>query len=263
MVWHYADKWSAHQGRGMTCDTICRYDRRMDRIDVHAHLLPGIDDGCPSLQESLECARLLVAAGYSHCFCTPHVWAGCRNVARDTVTQAVADLQQALRDASIPLQLLPGSELNLHPTVTQTTPDKVIAMALADKYILVDMWADKMPDWFPPTIRWLQDRKLTVILAHPERMRAVQDHPELVRQFIDMGLLLQGNLQCFADRPDSYTRRTAELLLEQGHYFALGSDLHNIVGLKTRLTGLSNAITFAGDQAIHQRTCTNPRLLLS
>ena len=234
----------------------------MGRIDVHSHLLPTVDDGCPTLEESLKCARMLVSAGYSHCFCTPHVWPSDRKIARDSVPLLVDDLQVALNDAGIPLRLLPGGELNLHATVTHSTPDKIIDMALAGQYILVDMWAEQLPDWFEPAIRWLENMDLTVILAHPERMRAIQDQPELGRQLIDMGLLLQGNLQCFADRPESYTRRTAEQFLDEGLYFLLGSDLHNADGLRTRLTGLQNAIEFAGGQSIDMLTITNPRRLL-
>jgi protein-tyrosine phosphatase len=233
----------------------------MGRIDVHSHLLPGIDDGCPTIEESIACARLLVAAGYSHCFCTPHAWPSHHNTTRDSVPLMVNDLQAALDHADVKLRLLPGSELNLHPTVMQTTPDRIIDLALAGKYILVDMWADRMPEWFEAAIRWLQEMQLTVILAHPERMRMVQDHPELVRQIEDMGVLLQGNLQCFADRPDSYTRRTAELLLGDGNYFLLGSDLHNAEGLKTRLVGLNNAIKLAGEEVIDRLTSMNPRTL--
>src|SRR5262245_62014034 len=221
----------------------CRYDPgNMGRIDVHSHLLPAVDDGCDTVEESLQCARMLVEAGYSHCFCTPHAWSDRRRIARDTVPAYVSELQKTLKTAAIPLQLLPGSELNLHSKVMQTPADKIIDLALAGRFILVDMWAERMPDWFESSIRWLQAMKLTVILAHPERMRAVQDQPKLAHQFADMGILLQGNLQCFADRPESYTRQTAELFLAEGHYFLLGSDTHNSAGLKKRLEGLSNAI---------------------
>jgi protein-tyrosine phosphatase len=44
------------------------------RIDVHAHLIPGVDDGCADVRESIECGRMLVGAGYTHAFCTPHIW---------------------------------------------------------------------------------------------------------------------------------------------------------------------------------------------
>ncbi|HEY7091037.1 MAG TPA: CpsB/CapC family capsule biosynthesis tyrosine phosphatase [Tepidisphaeraceae bacterium] len=234
----------------------------MGRIDVHSHLLPATDDGCDTVEESLQCARMLVGAGYSHCFCTPHAWSDRRMIARNTVPAYVAELQQSLDHAAIPLRLLPGSELNLHPKVMQTPEDKIIDLCLAGRYILVDMWAEKMPDWFEPAVRWLQAMNLTVILAHPERMRAVQDQPTLARQFADMGILLQGNLQCFADRPESYTRQTAELFLTEGHYFLLGSDTHNPAGLIKRLEGLNNAIQLAGAQTIDRLTMENPAKLL-
>lgn len=234
----------------------------MQRIDVHSHLLPGIDDGCPTIEESLACAQMLVDAGYSHAFCTPHIWPNDLRQNRQTLPHWTADLQSALATAGIPLTVMPGGELNLHPTVMETPLDRLVSPGLMDRYILVDMWAQVLPEWFDPTIKWLQERGLTVILAHPERMRAVQEKPELADKFEEMGILLQGNLQCFADRPDSYTRQTAELYLDQDRYFLLGSDTHNTEGLKHRLMGLKNAIKFAGNEKIDQLTKINPRKLL-
>jgi protein-tyrosine phosphatase len=232
------------------------------RIDVHSHLLPGVDDGCPSLDEALQCAQMMVDAGYTHAFCTPHVWPNLPGQTRESIPKWTSELQSALSTAGIPLQLLPGSELNLHPAVMQTAPDRIVSVALAGKYILVDIWMDKLPDWFEPAIRWLQEMKLTVILAHPERMRAVQDDPRLGEHFTQMGMLLQGNLQCFADHPDSYTRRTAEKYLLENRYLMLGSDTHNVEGLRHRLKGLQNAINLAGNDVIDKLTRVNPRMLL-
>jgi protein-tyrosine phosphatase len=234
----------------------------MGRIDVHSHLLPGVDDGCDSVAESIACARMLLEAGYSHAFCTPHAWPSLRNVDRNNVSTKVAELQLAYDTAHVALKLLPGSELNLHPTVALTPPERIIDLALGGRFILVDMWADKLPEWFDPSIRWLQERGLTVILGHPERMRVVQDEPDLAYRFADMGILLQGNLQCFADRPDSYTRRTAEQFIREDLYFSLGSDTHNAAGLKTRLEGLRNAIQFAGAEHVDRLTIHNPQKLL-
>jgi protein-tyrosine phosphatase len=234
----------------------------MHRIDVHSHLLPDVDDGCKTVDESIECARMLVAAGYSHCFCTPHLWPSLAGNTRTAIAERTADLQSALETAGLPLRLLPGGELNLHPKVIQTPPQQIVSMALAGKYMLVDMWAEKLPDWFEPAIGWLQEMKLTVILAHPERMRAVQDEPELADVFAEMGILLQGNLQCFADRPTADTRRTAERFLSEGKYFLLGSDTHNPQGLESRLAGLRNAVQLMGEPLVDQLTRDNPRMLL-
>src|SRR4051812_46298754 len=148
----------------------------LGRVDVHSHLLPGVDDGCKTLEESIQCARMLIAAGYTHCFCTPHVWVGRTDETRETLPRWTESLQSSLDMARVPLKLLPGSELNLHPKVMETPAERIVSYGVADQYMLVDMWADKLPEWFEPTIRWLQGMNLTVILAHPERMRAVQDH---------------------------------------------------------------------------------------
>lgn len=234
----------------------------MGRIDVHSHLLPAVDDGCKTVEESTQCARMLVDAGYSHCFCTPHLWPNTPHITRESVPLMTAKLQQNLDEAGIPLKLLPGGELNLQPGVMDLPEKQLVSYAVADKFILVDMWADKLPGWFEPTIEWLQQKGLTVVLAHPERMRAVQDHPELADRFAEMGILLQGNLQCFADRADADTRITAERYLSEGRYFLLGSDTHGVEGLKHRLIGLKNANQLVGADVVDQLMQENPKRLL-
>lgn len=234
----------------------------MGRIDVHSHLLPGVDDGCKTIAESVQCARMLVDAEYSYCFCTPHIWPSDLRATRATVRQWTQELQSELDAAGVKLRVMPGSELNLYKDVTTMPAERIISAALAEKYILVDMWAEKLPEWFESVIRWLQEMKLTVILAHPERMRAVQDEPELCERFTEMGVLLQGNLSCFSDRPDADTRRVAVQYLQDDRYFLLGSDTHDATGLKKRLTGLINAIELAGEERVDQLTKENPKLLL-
>lgn len=233
------------------------------RIDVHSHLLPGIDDGCESVAESLACAKRMVAAGYTHSFVTPHVWPTFINIHVDSVPQWTAQLQQHLDRQNIPLKLLPGGEINLIPGTMDTPPKRVITYGMAGKYALIDLWAERLPDFFDPAIRWLQSIGITVILAHPERMRAVQDNPDLADHFEEMGMLLQGNLQCLADPPTAATCRTVQRFLLDGRYFMLGSDLHKLDSLQVRLDGLERAIELVGDQAVNKLTIENPRKLLS
>jgi protein-tyrosine phosphatase len=232
------------------------------RIDVHSHLIPGVDDGCTTIGESIACARELVAAGYTHAFCTPHVWPSYANVTRGNVRTWTRALQDALDEAGVALKVLPGGELNLHEGVRSLTDEYLLTYAMAERYLLADIWAAELPAFFEPTVRWLQSRGYTVILAHPERMRAVQDNPMLADYFADLGMLLQGNLQCFGDPPDAHTRRVAEQYLAEGRYFMLGSDTHNPQSMAIRMDGLRNAITLAGGQVIDRLTIENPAKLL-
>ena len=233
------------------------------RIDVHSHLLPCVDDGCASLAESLDCARRMVAAGYTDSFCTPHYWPNLKTSAK-TVPQWTRELQSALDSAGIPLRLHPGGEINLRAGLSESDPADIVSYGMAGKYALFDLWADVLPDFFEPQVKWLQSLGMQLILAHPERMRAVQDDPDLADYFAELGLLLQGNLQCLSDPAGSDTRVTVELYLKQDRYFMLGSDLHNSRTLEVRLNGLKRAVELIGDETVDRLTKENPgKILLS
>ena len=232
------------------------------RIDVHSHLLPGIDDGCKTIEQSIECARVLVANGYTHAFCTPHIWPSYKGISRTSVPRWCALLQKEFERNDVPLKLLPGGELNLYTGVTKTPDEEIVPLNLGG-YQLVDMWASEIPPFFEEAIRWLQAKELTVILAHPERMRVVQDDPDVTDYFASLGILLQGNLQCFADPPDALTRQCAERFLAEGKYFLLGSDSHSPEGMATRMRGLKRVFELVGEKELDVLTRTNPSKLMS
>jgi len=236
--------------------------KSIGRCDVHSHLLPGIDDGCATVEESIACARKLVEAGYTHSFCTPHIWPTFPDNTIGNIVPHVASLQQALDTAGVPLRLIPGGELSLRPDFVKTAPEAVVTYAMARKHVLVDFWADRLPPFFEPSVRWLQSLGLTVVVAHPERVRAIQLHPELADLFAEMGLLLQGNLQCLGDPPRAATRELAEQYLLEDRYFMLGSDTHNIETLPVRLNGLSRAIELVGEQKVMELTRDHPLTLV-
>jgi protein-tyrosine phosphatase len=232
------------------------------RIEVHAHLLPGIDDGCQTLEDAFECARRLVVRGYSHCFCTPHIWSNLPNNNVEQITRRTAELQGELDRQRIPLRLLPGGELNLRADVTSIPRQDIVTFANAGRHLLIDMWADRIPPHVEPAIRWFQSLGLTVILAHPERMRAFQTDPSLAEWFAGLGVLLQGNFQCFADPPEAPTRRAAEQFLGEGRYFMLGSDLHGVESLRVRLAGMDRVRELVDDRTYDRLTIDNPRELI-
>lgn len=231
-------------------------------IDVHSHLLPGCDDGCRDIEESIACARRMVQAGYTHLFCTPHIWPSLSGNTVTTLPAAVRALQRELDRAGVPLTLHSGGELNLRADLMEVPPEEIVTYGMRRRYVLADLWAEKLPPFFDEIVRWFQDLGLKLILAHPERMRAVQDAPELADHFAEMGVLLQGNLQCFSDPPDWGTRQVVEQFLEEGRYFMLGSDLHRLETLEMRLQGLERAREIVGEDRLDVLLRAHPALLL-
>jgi protein-tyrosine phosphatase len=233
------------------------------RIDTHSHLLPGVDDGCSSVQESIQCAQKLVQAGYSDAFCTPHIWPNLPDNNALVIPQRVKELQNHLDAAGVNLRLHVGGELNLRPDYASARPEFILTYGLRNKFCIFDIWADQLPPFFPQAVRSLQSRGLTVIMAHPERLQAVQDNPSLFDYFSnDLNLLLQANLQCLSDPADAATRQLVERFLLERRYFCLGSDTHNVKSLQCRLDGLSRAIDLLGEEEINRLTIDNPSRLL-
>lgn len=205
----------------------------------------------------------MVGAGYTHSFCTPHIWPTFPGNTAAAIPELTVELQAALNAAGVPLTLSPGGEINLQPTTRQMPVEELVTYGMRRKHVLFDLWADELPDFFEPSVRWFQSLGVTPILAHPERMKAVQDDPSLADRFAEMGLLMQGNLQCFADPPGTPTHDVAARFLAEGRYFMLGCDLHRIESLPYRLQGLARAKDLAGEKRVYELTAINPLQLLS
>ena len=201
--------------------------------------------------------------GYTHSFCTPHIWPSLPGNSIELITQWTEQLQKELDRAGIPLKLLPGGEVGLRMDLDSTLPATHLATyGMRNKHVLIDLWADRLPEFFEPQVRKLQAKGLTVILAHPERMRAIQDEPEVIEEIQRMGVLLQGNLQCLSDPPGTATNETVERFLAENRYFMLGSDLHNLKSLPQRMNGLTRAIELVGEAKVNELTIDHPRQLL-
>lgn len=238
------------------------------RIDVHTHLLPGIDDGCKNFDASMRCARLLVEAGYTHAFCTPHIWPNLPGNNIASIPPRVRELQVQLDQNDIALKLLPGGELNidsLWPDLRTWQYKQIPTYALAGRYVLFDFWAKYLEDCrealFDGTAH-LRTLGLEPILAHPERIMALQENPDVLDELRDHGVLLQMNLWCLTEPTDSAIYQTAMRLLKTGRYFLFGTDCHNAESLPRSIEGLAIARSIVGDAIVDIMTKSNPRRLL-
>ncbi|MGD1276172.1 MAG: CpsB/CapC family capsule biosynthesis tyrosine phosphatase [Tepidisphaeraceae bacterium] len=238
------------------------------RIDVHSHILPGVDDGCADVPQALACVAALVENGYTHAFCTPHVWPTLLKNNVTTIRAATADLQRHVDAAQLPLSLLPGGEMNLldaWPGISALPDDQIVTYGLAGKHALFDFWADAYADCrmeLEAAIGHLSGRGLKPILAHPERIGAMRD-PGAIERLAELGVLFQLNSYCLAEPADERIHQTAVRLLREGRYFLIGTDTHRPAGMASRMRGLQIAADIAGPEAVQRLTVDNPRMLLA
>lgn len=238
------------------------------RIDIHSHLLPGVDDGCPTVEDSAGCARMLVEAGYTHAFCTPHVWPKLPHNNVENIRRKVEELQSEYDARGIPLRLIPGGEINLlwgWPELGDVPGAEVVTLGLAGKYALFDFWAEDMSECVNcmlPAIQYLQSLGLTLILGHPERIAALYRDAAAVDWFIERGVHLQMNTWCLTDPPGSAIFEMAKRLLIEDRYFAFGTDTHNAASMPNRISGVAVAEQLVGRERVDRLTIENPRKLL-
>jgi protein-tyrosine phosphatase len=236
------------------------------RIDVHAHLLPGIDDGCATVDEALQCARTLVSAGYTHAFCTPHIWPSFPRNTIDNVRRWTADLQAKIDGAGIPLMLAPGGEINLMsvwPAMLELPREQIVTYAFASRYVLFDFWAEQLPLFFEQAVQHLRSLGLTPIMAHPERLIALnRGGDQMIDRVQELGVLLQMNTWCVTSTSSEPIREAAQRWLRDGRYFLMGTDTHNPRDMKSRIEGINVAERLVGRDVVDQLTRLNPLKLL-
>ena len=242
----------------------------MNRIDVHNHFLPNLDDGCQSLPESLACLRMMAGAGYSRIFCTPHCGAiEFSELTPAEIAERVGTLQGHADAAGIPLQLKPGGEVRLSADLETALPRGengaeqgiVPTFGNAGKYVLADTWEPDWPPWAARAVQWLQSQGLMVILAHPERMGWLRERPERINDLAALGVLFQGNLGPLGGGDSADVVALSRRYLLEGRYFLVGTDAHRPSHMGARLAGLRVIEQLAGPEKLEELTITHPARL--
>ena len=196
-------------------------------IDLHAHLLPDLDDGPSSLADSMDMARAAHGSGIRTIVCTPHM------VDRyptdpGRALQQVELVREALDVAGVPLAVLPGAEIAL--SYLDRLDDEELRMASVGgggRWLLLEMPFQGWPLTLPKRLSELEMRGYRVILAHPERAESIQRAPDRMRDLVGRGALVQLTAGSFLGEHGAAARRAALMLLAGGVAHFLASDAHS------------------------------------
>lgn len=195
-------------------------------IDLHSHLLPGIDDGPASLEDSVRMARAAWEVGMRAMVCTPHMLPAYPTEPAD-MQAGLARLRSALEDAGVPLEIHPGAEISLPWLERMGDADLALSSIAGQGWLLLEMPFTGWPLRLPDQLRDLEMRGYRAILAHPERAEAIQRRPDRLRDLIGRGALVQLTAGSFLGEHGAAARRTAAILLGGGAAHFLASDAHS------------------------------------
>jgi protein-tyrosine phosphatase len=197
-------------------------------IDLHCHLLPGIDDGPPTLDGSLELARALAADGIEVVAATPHVRDDHPSVVPSELAGRCAELRGALAADGIELEVVLGGELDLARGLEASADElRLVSYGQTGKYLLVETPYAELSSLFEEQLFELELRGFRLLLAHPERNPTFQTDPERLAEIVSRGVLLQVTASSLVqNHRRSRSARLARALVRRGLAHVIASDAH-------------------------------------
>lgn len=216
-------------------------------IDLHSHVLPGLDDGARTIEQSVEIARAAAASGVRKLAATPHVRDDYPTSA-DEMEQALAQAREAVAAAGIDLELLPGGEIALD-RLDRLDPDELRRFGLGGNpaFLLVEFPYSGWPLELGERIFRLRAAGFTPVMAHPERNAEVQAAPERLGPAIEAGALVQITAASVDGRIGKRARAAAFELVEREYAHLLASDAH---APDLREAGLAAAVEAIGSREL-------------
>lgn len=197
-------------------------------IDLHCHMLPGIDDGAPDLDVALAMARCAVADGITVTACTPHIYPGLYENTADGIHRAIKALQDALVTADIPLTLVAGADTHLCPDMVARLKDGSIPSLNGSRYFLFEPPHHVAPPRIEDTVFSLLAAGFVPVITHPERLTWIDDHYSKFKDMVHSGAWIQLTAGSITGRFGPRPKYWAERILDDGLCHIVATDSHHI-----------------------------------
>ncbi len=195
--------------------------------DIHSHLLPGIDDGSPDIDTSLEILRSLSEAGIQKFICTPHVIGDMYRNTPETIHDALDRLQKALRQKGMTMEISAAAEYMLDDHFMELLRSKQPLMKLTKNYILTELSYSTAPEKLEEISFEINTNNYLPLMAHPERYPYYHHNYDAYSRLKELGFLLQVNLLSLTGYYGKTVAKAAKFILDNDLADFVGTDLHH------------------------------------
>jgi protein-tyrosine phosphatase len=235
-------------------------------IDLHCHMLPGVDDGPTVIEEAFALARAAVDNGIKVSVLTPHVHPTRYANKKSSLTQRFLRFQELVKQEGIPLQLRLAGEVRLSPeSLSLFLEDEIPFLGVADGFnmVLLEFPHDTIPVGSLQFVDKLLRMKVRPLIAHPERNKMVMYDPEKIRPFVDMGCRLQLTAGSIAGKFGKESKKIALKLLNEELAWVIATDAHNLQSRPPDLVqGRDVVAEILGERIAKQMTVDRPARIL-
>jgi protein-tyrosine phosphatase len=208
-------------------------------VDIHSHILPGIDDGSKNMEMTLEMLRNAEKEGTKEIVATPHYLLEYGEANIKEVKELVKEVNSLADKEGLNIKVYSGQEVYFNENIIENFIEGNIGTINDSKYMMIEFSMHRFDKNIFEILYELQVRDIVPIIAHPERYKPFREQPSLINDFINEGYLFQMNAGSIEGRFGESIKKTAYIFLENNIYNFIGSDAHDI---DSRSTGLQRAI---------------------
>jgi protein-tyrosine phosphatase len=232
-------------------------------IDLHCHLLPGIDDGAVDLDDSLAMARTAVADGITVTACTPHIFPGLYENKGPEIRQAIAGLQARLDEAGIPLRLVTGADVQLAVDLPAGLKSGRILSLNDSRYFLFEPPHHTAPPRLEETVFNIMAAGWQPVVTHPERLHWIENHYDVMCKLAHAGAWMQLTAGSVTGRFGRRAKYWSDRMLDEGLVHILATDAHNMRNRSPRMAEARDLVAQRlGEQAATDMVLTRPQGIL-
>jgi protein-tyrosine phosphatase len=206
-------------------------------IDIHSHILPGVDDGAQSMEDAIKMARAAVNDGIKILCATPHHRNGRYENEKTLIEQEVQRLNNELEKLDIPLYIVPGQEIRLYrELLDDLDQDLLLPLSNEGNYFLVEFPSNHVPDYAAHLCYELKIRGYTPIIVHPERNNKLIENPELLYELVKEGALTQVTANSVIGKFGKNIMNFSHDIIKAKMAHFIASDAHNVSSRGFHLT---------------------------
>lgn len=234
-------------------------------IDIHSHILPSLDDGPKTIEESIELCKIAANDGIKKIVATPHSKDGVYEAKSDVILRKVDELNLKLKEIQLDLEILPGAELHINENLAKNIKDgDVLTINNGKKFILLELPFFFVPPATERLIFNLRTAGIVSIISHAERIIKFQKNPDILGQWADFGVLVQITAQSLTGDFGSRERKCAEWLLKNDMVHFIASDVHSLTGRPPVLSkAVERAAKIRGEEEARALVAHNPEQIIN
>lgn len=229
-------------------------------IDFHSHILPNIDDGSRSLNETINILKEAQKAGFTKVISTSHYIEGYYETSEEERTKLLNEVKENFRD----MELYLGNEIYITNQMSNLISEKKASTINNSKYVLFELPMNTKSMEVKEVVFRLMEKGYIPIIAHPERYKYVKENIEYVRELADMGVLFQSNYGSSIGMYGKKAQKTQKKLLEEGLIHFFGSDVHTVEQVYTKMPKILKKLRkIISEEELEQLSTVNPQKVLN